>query len=176
MKDLANTGYKDQKAAVQQLANKLTDSGEVRKYSSVAADALVPTYDKRKASDKNKFGDFIKADIQDRINDTKKKAKDKAVNKVTSTVSKLTKDKRLQGEMDSFKKDPVGTVQKMVKDAKTNPETAKKYKEIAADIAVPTYEDRKATTDDSFFDFLLNDIQDRANDAKKSAKKKFVNG
>ena len=176
LKDLANTGYKDQKAAVQQLANKLTDSGEVRKYSSVAADALIPTYDKRKASDKNKFGDFIKADIQDRINDAKKNAKDKAVNKVTSTVSKLTKDKRLQGEMDSFKKDPVGTVQKMVKDAKTNPETAKKYKEIAADIAVPTYEDRKATTDDSFFDFLLNDIQDRANDAKKSAKKKFVNG
>lgn len=176
LSELAKTGYKDQKAAVQQLANKLTDSGEVRKYSSVAADAIVPTYDKRKASDKNKFGDFVKADIQDRINDAKKKGKEKAVNKVTSTVSKLTKDKRLQGEMDSFKKDPVGTVQKMVSDAKTNPEVAKKYKAVAADMAVPTYEDRKATTEDSFFDFLMNDIQDRANNAKKKAKKKFVNG
>lgn len=176
LSELAKTGYKDEKAAVQQLASKLMDSGERRKYASVAADAAVPTYEGRKASDKNKFGDFIKADIQDRINDAKKKGKEKVVDKVASVGSKIVKDKRLQGEMDSFKKDPIGTAQKMVKDAKTNPETAKKYKEIAADIAVPTYEDRKATTDDSFFDFLMNDIQDRANDAKKKAKKKFVNG
>lgn len=176
LSELAKTGYKDEKAAVQQLASKLMDSSERRKYASVAADAAVPTYEGRKASDKNKFGDFVKADIQDRINDAKKKGKEKVVDKVASVGSKIVKDKRLQGEMDSFKKDPVGTVQKMVNDAKTNPEVAKKYKAVAADIAVPTYEDRKATTEDSFFDFLMNDIQDRANDAKKKAKKKFING
>lgn len=176
LKEMAKTGYyKGEKEAIKQVANKITDPSAVRKYSSVMADAAVPTYSKRKASDKNRFVDFIKADIQDRINDSKKKAKESAVNKITATTSKLTKDKRLQSEVDMFKRDPEQAIKKIVNDYKNNPEAKKKYREVAADIAMPTYEDRKADLDDSFFDFILNDIQDRHNDSKKKIKKKVVN-
>lgn len=176
LKEMAKTGYyKGEKEAVKQVANKITDPSAVRKYSSVMADAAVPTYSKRKASDKNRFADFVKADLQDRMNDAKKKAKESAVNKITATTSKLTKDKRLKSEVDLFKKDPEQAIKKIVNDYKNNPEAKKKYREVAADVAVPTYEDRKAELDDNFFDFILNDIQDRSNDTKKKIKKKVVN-
>ena len=176
LKEMAKTGYyKGEKEAIKQVANKITDPSAVRKYSSVMADAAVPTYSKRKASDKNRFADFVKADLQDRMNDAKKKAKESAVNKITATTSKLTKDKRLKDEVAMFKKDPEQAIKKIVNDYKNNPEAKKKYREVAADIAVPTYEDRKAELDDNFFDFILNDIQDRHNDTKKKIKKKVVN-
>lgn len=176
LKEMAKTGYyKGEKEAIKQVANKITDPSAVRKYSSVMADAAVPTYSKRKASDKNRFADFVKADLQDRMNDAKKKAKESAVNKITATTSKLTKDKRLKDEVAMFKKDPEQAIKKIVNDYKNNPEAKKKYREVAADIAVPTYEDRKAELDDNFFDFILNDIQDRNNDTKKKIKKKVVN-
>lgn len=177
LKDLAEKGYYGgSKEAMKAMANKITDSGEVRKYASVAADAAVPTYDKRKASNKNTLGSFIKADIQDRINDSKKKLKEKTVGKITSATAKVTKDPRMKKEVEAFKKDPQAAIKQMVQEAKSNPEAAKKYKSVAADVVMPTYEDRKATTDDSFFDFIMNDIQDRSNDNKKKLKKKWING
>lgn len=176
LKDMAKTGYyKGEKEAIKQVASKITDPSSVRKYSSVALDAAVPTYDKRKASDKNRFTDFVKADIQDRINDAKKKAKDKAVDKITSSTSKITKDKRMQDEVKMFKEDPEKAIKKIVNDYKNDPDAKKKYKSVAADIVMPTYEDRKADLDDNFFDFIMNDIQDRHNDTKKKIKKKVVN-
>lgn len=177
LKDLAEKGYYGgSKEAMKAMANKITDSGEVRKYASVAADAAIPTYDKRKASNKNTLGSFIKADIQDRINDSKKKLKEKTVGKITSATAKVTKDPRMKKEVEAFKKDPQAAIKQIVQEAKTNPEAAKKYKSVAADVVMPTYEDRKATTDDNFFDFIMNDIQDRSNDNKKKLKKKWING
>ena len=173
LRDLVEAGYKNENDAVKLAANKVLDPKNTHKYMSVAADAVMPTYEKRKASDKNRFGEFMKADIQDRINDAKKKAKEIGVNKSTKKVNAILKDKRIASDIEALKKDPVGTVKKIVNDVKTNPEAAKKYKQVAADAAVPTYEKRKASTDDSLFDFVANDIQDRINDKKKKAKKKL---
>ena len=173
LRDLAEAGYKNQNDAVKLAANKVLDPKNTRKYMSVAADAAIPTYNGRKASDKNRFGEFMKADIQDRINDAKKKAKEVGVNKATKKVNTVLKDKRIASDIEALKKDPVGTAKKIVNDVKNNPEAAKKYKQVAADVAVPTYEKRKASTDDSLFDFVANDIQDRINDKKKKAKKKL---
>jgi hypothetical protein len=173
LRDLAEAGYKNQNDAVKVAANKVLDPKNTRKYMSVAADAAIPTYEGRKASDKNRFGEFMKADIQDRINDAKKKAKEVGVNKVTKKVNTVLKDKRIASDIEALKKDPIETAKKIVNDVKSNPESAKKYKQVAADAAVPTYEKRKASTDDSLFDFVANDIQDRINDKKKKAKKKL---
>jgi hypothetical protein len=173
LRDLAEAGYKNQNDAVKVAANKVLDPKNTRKYMSVAADAAIPTYEGRKASDKNRFGEFMKADIQDRINDAKKKAKEVGVNKVTKKVNTVLKDKRIASDIEALKKDPIETAKKIVNDVKNNPEAAKKYKQVAADAAVPTYEKRKASTDDSLFDFVANDIQDRINDKKKKAKKKL---
>lgn len=173
LRDLAEAGYKNEKDAVKLAANKVLDPKNTRKYMSVAADAAIPTYEGRKASDKNRFGEFLKADIQDRINDAKKKAKEVSVNKATKKVNTVLKDKRVASDIEALKKDPAGTAKKIANDVKNNPEAAKKYKQVAADVAVPTYEKRKASTDDSLFDFVANDIQDRINDKKKKAKKKL---
>lgn len=173
LRDLAEAGYKNQNDAVKVAANKVLDPKNTRKYMSVAADAAIPTYEGRKASDKNRFGEFMKADIQDRINDAKKKAKEVGVNKATKKVNTVLKDKRIASDIEALKKDPVGTAKKIVNDVKNNPEAAKKYKQVAADAVAPTYEKRKASTDDSLFDFVANDIQDRINDKKKKAKKKL---
>ena len=173
LRDLAEAGYKNEKDAVKVAASKVLDPKNTRKYASVAADAMLPTYEKRKASDKNRLGEFMKADIQDRINDAKKKAKETAVNKTTKAVNTVLKDKRIASEIEGLKKDPEGTVKKIVNDVKSNPDAAKKYKQVAADAAVPTYEKRKASNDDSLFDFVANDIQDRINDKKKKVKKKL---
>lgn len=173
LRDLAAAGYKNENDAVKLAANKVLDPKNTRKYMSVAADAALPTYEGRKASNKNRFGEFLKADIQDRINDAKKKAKEVGVNKSTKKVNAILKDKRIASDIEALKKDPVGTAKKIVNDVKNNPEAAKKYKQVAADVAVPTYEKRKASTDDSLFDFVANDIQDRINDKKKKAKKKL---
>lgn len=173
LRDLAEAGYKNQNDAVKLAANKVLDPKNTRKYMSVAADAAIPTYEGRKASDKNRFGEFLKADIQDRINDAKKKAKEVGVNKATKKVNTVLKDKRIASDIEALKKDPIGTAKKIANDVTNNPEAAKKYKQVAADAAVPTYEKRKASTDDSLFDFVANDIQDRINDKKKKAKKKL---
>lgn len=173
LRDLAEAGYKNENDAVKLAANKVLDPKNTRKYMSVAADAAIPTYEGRKASDKNRLGEFLKADIQDRINDAKKKAKEVSVNKATKKVNTVLKDKRVASDIEALKKDPVGTAKKIANDIKNNPEAAKKYKQVAADVAVPTYEKRKASTDDSLFDFVANDIQDRINDKKKKAKKKL---
>lgn len=173
LRDLAEAGYKNEKDAMKLAANKVLDPKNTRKYMSVAADAAIPTYEGRKASDKNRLGEFLKADIQDRINDAKKKAKEVSVNKATKKVNTVLKDKRVASDIEALKKDPVGTAKKIANDVKNNPEAAKKYKQVAADVAVPTYEKRKASTDDSLFDFVANDIQDRINDKKKKAKKKL---
>lgn len=173
LRDLAEAGYKNENDAVKLAANKALDPKNTRKYMSVAADAAIPTYEGRKASDKNRFGEFMKADIQDRINDAKKKAKEVGVNKSTKKVNTVLKDKRIASDIEALKKDPVGTAKKIANDVKNNPEAAKKYKQVAADVTVPTYEKRKASTDDSLFDFVANDIQDRINDKKKKAKKKL---
>ena len=175
LRDMAETGYyKGEKEAVKQLANKMLDPKEAKKYSSVALDAAIPTYEKRKAKNEDRFAEFIKNDLQDRLNDAKKKAKDKASDKVSQSVAKVTKDKRMSNEMRMLKEDPEAAVKKMVQDAKNDPKTAQKYKEVAADLIMPTYEGSKADLDDNFFDFMMNDIQDRNNAAKKKLKKKVT--
>ena len=175
LRDMAETGYyKGEKEAVKQLANKMLDPKEAKKYSSVALDAAMPTYEKRKAKNEDRFAEFIKNDLQDRLNDAKKKAKDKASDKVSQSVAKVTKDKRMSNEMRMLKEDPEAAVKKMVQDAKNDPKTAQKYKEVAADLIMPTYEGSKADLDDNFFDFMMNDIQDRNNAAKKKLKKKVT--
>jgi hypothetical protein len=175
LRDMAETGYyKGEKEAVKQFANKMLDPKEAKKYSSVALDAAIPTYEKSKAKNEDRFAEFIKNDLQDRINDAKKKAKDKASDKVSQSVAKVTKDKRMSNEMRMLKEDPEAAVKKMVQDAKNDPKTAQKYKEVAADLIMPTYEGSKADLDDNFFDFMMNDIQDRNNAAKKKLKKKVT--
>ena len=104
----------------------------------------------------------------------KKKAKDKASDKVSQSVAKVTKDNRMSNEMRMLKEDPEAAVKKMVQDAKNDPKTAQKYKEVAADLIMPTYEGSKADLNDNFFDFMMNDIQDRNNAAKKKLKKKVT--
>ena len=165
-----------QDAALKYLADKVTDRGELKKYSDVALDSAVPTYDKRKASDKNRMAEFIKADLQDRMNDAKKKAKENVSNKVSKTVAKVTNDKRLKDEVKMFKENPQKAIKQIQDNIKNDPQAAQRYKEVLTDVALPTYDERKASTDDNFFDFLLNDIQDRSNDATKRLKKAIVTG
>lgn len=175
LRDMAETGYyKGEKEAAKQLVNKMLDPKEAKKYSSVALDAAMPTYEKRKAKNEDRFAEFIKNDLSDRINDAKKKAKDKASDKVSQSVAKVTKDSRMSNEMRMLKEDPEAAVKKMVNDAKNDPKVAQKYKEVAADLIIPTYEGSKADLDDNFFDFMMNDIQDRNNAAKKKLKKKVT--
>ena len=175
LSDLAEAYYKGGTAgAMKTAAGKAMDPEAVRRMSKVGLDAAVKTYEGSKAKNDDRFTDFIKNDIQDRLNERKKQAKDKAANKAASTVAKVTKDPRLQKEIQMMKQDPEAAVKKIANDIKNDPKAAKKYKEVAADIAIPTYEGSKASNDDNFFDFVLNDIQDRHNDTKKKVKKKIV--
>lgn len=175
LKDLAETGYfKGEKEAAKQVLTKMTDPKQAKKFTSVALDAAMPTYKGSKAKNEDRMRDFIENDLEDRINEAKKKAKDKAANKVQQSVASLNKDKRMTNEMRMLKEDPEAAIKKMVNDAKNDPKTAQKYKEVAADLVMPTYEGSKAENDDNFFDFMMNDIQDRRNEYTKKFKKKVT--
>lgn len=175
LRDIAEEYYKNgESGAVKYLANKVDKPSEIRKYLSAIADSANPTYKERKASTDDSMLDFVANDLQDRINDRKKKNNEKAVNKSTKQLTRIVKDKRLKNDIESFKKDPVNTAKKIANEYKNNPEARKKYNSVILDSKVPTYDKRKASNDDSMFDFVANDVQDRANDLKKKLKKKWV--
>jgi hypothetical protein len=147
----------------------VTDPKLIRTITEVAADKVVPTYEGSKASTEDSFKDFIKNDLKDRMNEQKKKGKKQAGEKVEDVVTRLTNDPRIREEVLAIKEDPTKAVERITKGLENNQDTLR-YTRSVADAVVPTYEGSKASTEDSFKDFIKNDLKDRANELKKEYK------
>ena len=165
MRKILKKNYKNIKNVDANVLRSVLDPKTREKYTNIALDAAVPTYDKRKASDKDTPLEFLKNDIQDRANEATKKVKTKASKKIQDTMNRALSDERMKDDIEAYKKDPNKAINNIM-DSKNR----KRNIDVAADAIMPTYEGSKASNEDNLKEFIKNDLQDRTNSMKKKLK------
>lgn len=129
----------------------------------------------RVASTEDSFKEFMANDIYDRLNDKINKGVRKTGDYIKNTTNRMVNDERFTEEMRKHLKNnykDTNNIESDIIKSLADSKTRKKYTNIALDAAIPTYKGSKASTEDSFKDFIKNDLRDRANENTKELKSK----
>lgn len=165
IRKILKKNYKNIKNVDDDVLRSVLDPKVRKKYTNIALDAALPTYDKRKASDNDNALEFLKNDIKDRANDATKKFKSKASKKIQETMDRALNDERMKEDVEAYRKDPNKGIENLIDE-----KNRKRNVDVAVDAVMPTYEGSKASNEDNLKDFLKNDLKDRTNNMKKKLK------